>query len=194
QQLPKPEACSNAQIIIPTPINLLAASNNGQSSSTNVLTIQPNHLFFQQSAIPTATYHAAPPNIQLAHPIDTINAPVASQAKSSKEELVIDFLCKIILTIHARQEFVSVQRVERETFEHLGIRSFHQIGVDQRNLTPLNNLIQRHKSVKLYMQVFEKVFNLCTLHDLGAILAKVLKLEKYEDAHLGPLEEHPDIK
>ncbi|CAF4728728.1 unnamed protein product, partial [Rotaria magnacalcarata] len=33
-----------------------------------------------------------------------------------------------------------------------------------------------------------------TLHDLGAILAKVLKLEKYEDAHLGPLEEHPDIK
>ncbi|CAF1246150.1 unnamed protein product [Rotaria magnacalcarata] len=69
QQLPKPEACSNAQIIIPTPINLLAASNNGQSSSTNVLTIQPNHLFFQQSAIPTGTYHAAPPNIQLAHPI-----------------------------------------------------------------------------------------------------------------------------
>ncbi|CAM4909922.1 unnamed protein product [Rotaria socialis] len=194
QQLQKPDACSNAQTIIPTPINLLAASNNEQSSSTNDLLMQPNHLFCQQSAIPTTTYHAVPPNIQLAHPIDTINAPAVSQAKSCKEELVIDFLCKIILTIHARQEFVSVQRVEREIFEHLGIRSFHQIGVDQRNLTPLNNLIQRHKSVKLYMQVFEKVFNLCTLHDLGAMLAKVLKLEKYEDAHLGPLEEHPDIK
>ncbi|CAF1088911.1 unnamed protein product [Rotaria sordida] len=35
---------------------------------------------------------------------------------------------------------------------------------------------------------------LCTLHDLGPLLAKFLKVNTYEDAHLGPLDEHPDIK
>ncbi|CAF4860629.1 unnamed protein product, partial [Rotaria sp. Silwood1] len=124
----------------------------------------------------------------------SINDDSISKPKTAKEELVIDQLCKIILTIHARQEFVSVQRVEKELFEYFDVHSFRELGVDQRNLTPLTNLIQRHKSVILYMQIFERVFNLCTLHDLGPILAKFLQLQKYEDAHLGPLDKHPDVK
>ncbi|CAF2878871.1 unnamed protein product [Rotaria sp. Silwood2] len=35
---------------------------------------------------------------------------------------------------------------------------------------------------------------LCTLHDLGPILAKFLNVNTYEDAHLGPLDENPDVK
>ncbi|CAF4235055.1 unnamed protein product [Rotaria sp. Silwood2] len=114
--------------------------------------------------------------------------------KTITEELVIEQLCKIILTIHARKEFVSVQRVEQELFAYFDVHSFRKLQVDQRNLTPLTNLIQRHKSVKLYMQVFEKIFNLCTLHDLGPMLAEFLKLQQYDDAHLGPLDKHPDVQ
>ncbi|CAF3623985.1 unnamed protein product [Rotaria sp. Silwood1] len=35
---------------------------------------------------------------------------------------------------------------------------------------------------------------LCTLHDLGPILAKFLNVNTFEDAHLGPLDENPDVK
>ncbi|CAF2616469.1 unnamed protein product [Rotaria sp. Silwood2] len=132
--------------------------------------------------------------IQIINSTDTVNDHSVSKPKTAKEELVIDQVCKIILTIHARQEFVSVQRVEQELFEYFGVHSFRELGVDQRNLTPLTNLIQRHKSIILYMQIFERVFNLCTLHDLDPMLAKFLKLQKYDDAHLGPLDKHPDVK
>ncbi|CAF4891157.1 unnamed protein product, partial [Rotaria sp. Silwood2] len=46
----------------------------------------------------------------------------------------------------------------------------------------------------LYMQVFEQIFNLCTLYDLAPLIVKFLKVNKYEDAHLGPLDEHPTVK
>ncbi|CAF4541720.1 unnamed protein product, partial [Rotaria sp. Silwood2] len=115
--------------------------------------------------------------IQIINSTDTVNDHSVSKPKTAKEELVIDQVCKIILTIHARQEFVSVQRVEQELFEYFGVHSFRELGVDQRNLTPLTNLIQRHKSIILYMQIFERVFNLCTLHDLDPMLAKFLKLQ-----------------
>ena len=39
------------------------------------------------------------------------------------------------------------------------------------------------------MQIFEQVFMLCTLHELGPLLAKFLNVNTYEDAHLGPLDE-----
>lgn len=128
--------------------------------------------------------------------IDTTNMNdiSASSPKTNQEEIVIDQLCKIILTIHTRQEFVSMQRVEHELFKHFGVRSYRKLNVEQRNLTPLVNLSQRHKTVILYMQVFERVVNLCTLHDLGPMIAKFLKLDTYDDAHLGPLVEHPHIK
>ncbi|CAF5209965.1 unnamed protein product, partial [Rotaria magnacalcarata] len=44
------------------------------------------------------------------------------------------------------------------------------------------------------MQIFEQVFMLCTLHDIGSILARFLKVDTYEDALLGPLNENPDVK
>ncbi|CAF3054372.1 unnamed protein product [Rotaria sp. Silwood2] len=44
------------------------------------------------------------------------------------------------------------------------------------------------------MQVFEQIFNLCTLYDLAPLIVKFLKVNKYEDAHLGPLDEHPTVK
>ncbi|CAF2849361.1 unnamed protein product [Rotaria sp. Silwood2] len=101
---------------------------------------------------------------------------------------------KIILTIHLRQEYVSVAQVEQDLFAHYGVQSFRELGVNQRDLKTLTNHIHRDKDVTFYMQVFEQIFNLCTLYDLGPLIAKFLKVNKYEDAHLGPLDEHPAIK
>ncbi len=44
------------------------------------------------------------------------------------------------------------------------------------------------------MQIFEQVFMLCTLYELGPLLAKFLNVNRYEDAHLGPLDENPDVR
>lgn len=113
---------------------------------------------------------------------------------SNLEESIDTKLCEIILTIHLRQEFVSVERVERDLFAHYRVNSFRELHVDQRNLKTLTNLIRRIKDITFYMQIFEQVFNLCTLHDLGPLLARFLKVNTYEEAHLGPINEHPDVK
>ncbi|CAF0785186.1 unnamed protein product, partial [Didymodactylos carnosus] len=122
------------------------------------------------------------------------NAQPEVRSKSNLEESVENKLCEIILSIHLRHKFVSVQDVERELFDYFGVQSFRELGVDQRNLNPLKNLIHYNKDVTFYMQIFEQLFNLCTLHDLGPLLAKFLKVDNYEDASLGPLDKHPDVK
>ena len=103
-------------------------------------------------------------------------------------------LSEIILTIHKSNEFVSRERVQKELFEHYRVTSLRDLRVNILNLTPLINLTTRQKDVIFYMQVFEQVFNLCTLYDAGDLLARLLKVDTYEDAHLGPLDKNPDVQ
>lgn len=56
------------------------------------------------------------------------------------------------------------------------------------------NLTDRQKDVTFYMHIFEQVFNLCTLNDLEPYLAKFLKVEKYQDLRLGPLDKNPEVQ
>lgn len=114
--------------------------------------------------------------------------------KSEWIESINTELANIIANIHLHKEYPSVARLERDLFANHGVQSFRELGVDKRDLNVLTNHIHRDKDVTFYMQVFEQIFNLCTLHDLGPLIAKFLKLNTYEDAHLGPLEEHPEVK
>lgn len=116
------------------------------------------------------------------------------RAKTKQEKSVNEKLCEIILSIHLRKEFVSVERVEQELFAFYGVESFSQLHVNQRNLDALINLVHYNRDVTFYMQIFEQIFNLCTLHDLGPLLAKFLQVETYEEALLGPLDLHPAIR
>ena len=113
---------------------------------------------------------------------------------SAHEKDVNDKMCEIILNIHLHKEYVCPLRVERELFERYGVRSFHQLRVYRRNLNALVNLHHYNHDIKFYMQVFGQIFNLCTLHELGPLLAKFLKVETYDDVRLGPLDEHPDVQ
>jgi len=58
----------------------------------------------------------------------------------------------------------------------------------------LMNLTDGQKDVTFYMQVFEQIFNLCTLNDLEPLLAKFLKVERYDDLRLGPLDKNPEVQ
>jgi hypothetical protein len=127
-------------------------------------------------------------------PIGNSVAQSGTRPMSDFEDSVDTKLCEIILAIHLRQEFVSLERVEQELFAHYGVTSFRELRIDQRNLKTLANLIQRIKGVTFYMQIFEQVFNLCTIHDLGPLLAKFLSVSTYDEAHLGPLDENPDVR
>ena len=93
-----------------------------------------------------------------------------------------------------RREFVSSERVQSELFNYFRVKSWQQLGVRTNELSPLVNLTERIKKVTFFMQIFEQVFMLCTLHDLGSILASFLKINTYEDAHLGPIDKNPDVK
>ncbi len=103
-------------------------------------------------------------------------------------------MANIIANIHLHKEYPSVARLKRDLFANHSVQSFRELGIDKRDLNVLMNHIHRDKDVTFYMQVFEQIFNLCTLHDLGPLISKFLKLNTYEDAHLGPLEEHPEVK
>ncbi|CAF4266197.1 unnamed protein product, partial [Adineta steineri] len=125
------------------------------------------------------------------------HSPVAqfeTRPMTTYEDEIDTKLCEIILTIHQRHEYVSLERVEKELFEHYKVNSFRELRVNARHLKTLTNLSHRIKDVTFYMQIFEQVFNLCTLHDLDPLLAKFLKFDTYEEAHLGPLDKNPDVQ
>jgi len=123
-----------------------------------------------------------------------LSDPYISQPIFIYGQDIVRKLSEIILTIHGRREFVSRERVQNELFNYFGVNSWQQLGVRPGELSPLVNLTERLKKVTFYMQIFEQVFMLCTLYELGPLLAKFLKLNTYEDAHLGPLDENPDVK
>ncbi|CAF1279749.1 unnamed protein product [Adineta steineri] len=123
--------------------------------------------------------------------------PVAqseTRSMTTYEDEIDTKLCEIILTIHQLHEYVSLERVEKELFEHYKVNSFRELRVNARHLKTLTNLSHRIKDVTFYMQIFEQIFNLCTLHDLDPLLAKFLKFDTYEEAHLGPLDKNPDVQ
>ncbi|CAF1258977.1 unnamed protein product [Adineta steineri] len=123
--------------------------------------------------------------------------PVAqseTRSMTTYEDEIDTKLCEIILTIHQLHEYVSLERVEKELFEHYKVNSFRELRVNPRHLKTLTNLSHRVKDVTFYMQIFEQIFNLCTLHDLDPLLAKFLKFDTYEEAHLGPLDKNPDVQ
>lgn len=94
------------------------------------------------------------------------------QPRSNHEQNILMKLSEIILTIHGRREFVSRERVQTVLFAHFRVNSLQQLGVRPGTLGPLMNLTDRLKKVIFFMQIFEQVVMLCTLYDLGSILAK----------------------
>lgn len=116
------------------------------------------------------------------------------QTRLLDKQNVLKKLSEIIVWIHERREFVSCDRVKNELFNHFGVSSWGQLNIHQNELNPWMVLIDRLKKVTFFMQNFERVYVLCTLHDLGPLLAKFLEIPTYEHAHLGPLEKHPDVK
>ena len=120
--------------------------------------------------------------------------PLIPQPRPTHEQNVLVKLSEIILSIHGQREFVSRERIQTILFTCFNVNSWQQLGVRPDTLGPLINLTDRLKKVTFYMQIFEQVSMLCTLYDLGPILAKFLQVNTYEDAHLGPLEENPNVK
>jgi hypothetical protein len=98
------------------------------------------------------------------------------------------------LNIHVCGEHVSVERAEKELYAFYRVQSFSELHVHPDRLDALVNLSRYNKDVIFYMQVFKQIFNLCTLHDLGPLLAKFLKVATFDELRIGPLEKHPAIK
>jgi len=126
--------------------------------------------------------------------LDNNSGSSISRPLTPRENEINKKLCEIILTIHESKEFVSRERVQRELFHHFHVNSWHDLRVQQSRFNALINLTDRQKDVNFYMHVFEQIFNLCTLNDLDLLLARFLKVEKYEDLLLGPLDKNPDVQ
>jgi len=116
------------------------------------------------------------------------------QPLSARENEINTKLCRIILTINENKEFVSLEEVERQLFQHFHVTSWRELRAHPLRFDALTNLQERLKQVTFYLHVFEQTFNLCTLKDFEPYLLKFLNVEKYEDARLGPLSKHPEIQ
>ncbi|CAF1249354.1 unnamed protein product [Didymodactylos carnosus] len=114
----------------------------------------------------------------------------------SKFPVIEAKIVEIILTIHTRGEHVSCEKVQRELFKQCQVQDWRQLRVYRPHfeIKALSNLSDKLKDIKLYMQIFENVYILCTLHDLDELISRFMKISKYEDLLLGPLELNPDIQ
>lgn len=121
-------------------------------------------------------------------------ASAGARPLSTLEKQVNDRIVEIILTLNKSKEFVSRERVQDELFRSFNVQAWTQLKTYPSNFVPLINLTDRQKSVTFYVQILEQTFNLCTLHDLEPLLVKFLKVERYDDLHLGPLSKHPKIQ
>lgn len=102
---------------------------------------------------------------------------------------------KIILSIHESGDYVAVEQVDRAVLAHYQVPSYRDLRIYHvMDLKSRANLIKRSKDVTFYMQVFKETFNLCTISDLDALIAKFLQLNTYDDANLGPLHKHPSVQ
>lgn len=113
---------------------------------------------------------------------------------SIRENEIHKTVCEIILTIHKSKQYVSRERVQQQLFHHYNVESWDRLHTHPSRLTALFNLSDRQKSVTFYLQVFEHIFNLCTLHDLDSLLARFCGVTKYDDLLLGPLDKNPEVQ
>ncbi len=113
---------------------------------------------------------------------------------STREIEINTKLCRIILTINESKEYVSLEEVERQLFQHFRVTSWRELRVHPSRFDALTNLEERLKNVTFYLHILEQTFNLCTLNDFEPYLIKFLKVEKYEDLRLGPLGKHPEVQ
>lgn len=122
------------------------------------------------------------------------NSSTTIRPLTARENEINKQLCEIILTIHESKEFVSRERVQRELFNRFYANSWNELGVQPGRFNALINLTDRQKDVTFYMHIFEQIFNLCTLNDLEPLVASFLKVEKYDDLRLGPLDKNPEVQ
>ena len=103
-------------------------------------------------------------------------------------------IVEIILILQKSKEFVSRERVQEELFRLYRVQSWQELSSHPSHFVPLSNLTDRQKSVTFYVQILEQTFNMCTLHDLEPLLVKFMKVDHYDELHLGPLSKHPKIQ
>ncbi|CAF3404047.1 unnamed protein product [Rotaria socialis] len=120
--------------------------------------------------------------------------PPPPQPLTLYEKQIYEKLCEIILTIHKSKEFVSREHVQQELFRFYRINSWYELRVQPSRFDAFMNLTDRQKSVIFYLHVFEQTFNLCTLNDLGFLIARFMKVDKYDDLRLGPLDKNPEVQ
>ncbi|CAF3697074.1 unnamed protein product [Rotaria sordida] len=125
---------------------------------------------------------------------NNLSSSVPPRPLTARENEIYKKLCEIILTIHKSKEFVSRERVQRELFHYYNVNSWYDLRTQPSRFDALINLTDRQKTVTFYMHVFEQIFNLCTLNDLESLLARFLKVGKYDDLLLGPLDKNPEVQ
>ncbi|CAF1395347.1 unnamed protein product [Rotaria sordida] len=159
---------------------------------------------FGSAALHNASSSATTENIEthIMHSI-TMSSNIATDNNSTvtkqrpltpHENKIYEKICEIILQIHKSKNYVSREQVQRELFHYFNVNSWHDLRVQASRFDALINLTDRQKDVTFYMHVFEQTFNLCTLNDLDALVARFMKVEKYDDLLLGPLDKNPEVR
>lgn len=135
------------------------------------------------------------PNQRTKSHFPTTDMPTVTDSKTNVET----FLSNIIANYISRNEYFDIDTVVQQLFKSYKITSWSQLNMNDvedpyNDLGPLSNLVLKHSTLYLYIDVFKYVRMIGTLSELEQEISSHFGKHSYADLHLGPILTHPKIR
>ncbi|CAF4224734.1 unnamed protein product, partial [Rotaria sp. Silwood2] len=127
-------------------------------------------------------------------PLQSTFIPRITESKTNAEK----FLSDIIARYCNQNEYVSVEKVVENLFKIYKVTEWSHLNINHVNnpykdLTPLSNLVLKHATVNLFVDVFKHIRIIGTLPELDQEISHHFKIDSYDKLNLGPILKHPKI-
>ncbi|XP_058848447.1 uncharacterized protein LOC117424580 isoform X2 [Acipenser ruthenus] len=95
---------------------------------------------------------------------------------------------EFIRAIASDGEHVTIEKVISRICRHLRIPALQRCGIiPQRDLPAVKELSRTLREINIFIEAFEAVRTVCTLHEIGQCLAGLKNKKHFEELELGPL-------
>ncbi|RXM31499.1 hypothetical protein EOD39_1724 [Acipenser ruthenus] len=95
---------------------------------------------------------------------------------------------EFIRAIASEGEHVTIEKVISRICRHLRTPALQRCGIiPQRDLPAIKELSRTLREINIFIEAFEAVRTVCTLHEIGECLAGLKNKKRFEELELGPL-------
>ena len=123
------------------------------------------------------------------------STPIITESKEKVEKA----LAEIIAHYSSQNEYVSVDKVVEKLFTSYKVTDWSDLYIinvknPYEHLKPLSNLVIRHASLYLFLEVYKQIRVIGTLYELKQEILEHFGVDSYDKLNLGPFLKHPKIK